>query len=185
LIGLCRELPSSAHLIGCDNSSAMLERAKRNIEANHFQKRIAVRHAELNDQPSDFSLRKAGVVTMCWTLMFIRPFQRDRVIRWIYDSLVDGGVFIVTEKILTNTGNMNRFFIDVYYEFKRQRGYSETEISRKREALENVLIPYRVEENLDLFRRNGFDMAETFFQWFNFAGFLCVKKSVSRRRFRT
>ena len=47
---------------------------------------------------------------------------------------------------------------------------------RKREALENVLIPYRVEENLELFRRNGFEIVEPFFQWFNFAGFLCVKK---------
>jgi tRNA (cmo5U34)-methyltransferase len=185
LIGLCRELPTSARFIGYDNSSAMLERAIRNIKANHFQRRIAVRHAELNGRPSDFSLRNAGVVTMCWTLMFIRPLQRDKVIRWIYDSLVDGGVLIVTEKILTNSGNMNRFFVDLYYEFKKQAGYSETEISRKREALENVLIPYRVEENLDLFRRNGFDIPETFFQWFNFAGFLCVKKPVSRRRART
>jgi len=176
LIGLCRELPPSAHLVGYDNSPAMLERARRNIEANHFQKRIAVRHAELNGQLSGFPLQNAGVVTMCWTLMFIRPLRRDNVIRWIYDSLVDEGVLIVTEKILTNSGHMNRFFIDLYYEFKRQRGYSETEILRKREALENVLIPYRIEENLDLFRRNGFDIVETFFQWFNFAGFLCVKK---------
>ena len=84
----------------------------------------------------------------------------------------------MTEKILTNNGHMNRFFIDFYYDFKRKQGYSETEILRKREALENVLIPYQIAENLDLFRRNGFEMVETFFQWFNFAGFLCVKKRV-------
>ena len=47
---------------------------------------------------------------------------------------------------------------------------------RKREALENVLVPYRLDENVELFRRNGFELVETFFQWFNFAGFLCVKK---------
>jgi len=185
VIALCRELPASAQLIGYDNSSAMLERAVLNIRANHLEKRIAVRYAELNGRPSAFSLRNAGAVTMCWTLMFIRPLQRDKVIRWIYDSLADGGVLIVTEKILTNSGNMNRFFIDLYYEFKKQKSYSETEISRKREALENVLIPYRVEENIDLFRRNGFEIVETFFQWFNFVGFLCVKKPVSRRGART
>lgn len=50
-------------------------------------------------------------------------------------------------------------------------------IARKREALENVLVPYQLNENLDLFRRNGFEIVETFFQWFNFAGFLCVKKA--------
>jgi len=116
---------------------------------------------------------------MCWTLQFVRPLGRDNLIRWIYDALVDDGVLIVTEKILTNNGNMNRLFIDYYYEFKRRNGYSDTEIARKREALENVLIPYRLEENVDLFRRNGFEMVETFFQWFNFAGFLCVKKPAS------
>ena len=72
---------------------------------------------------------------------------------------------------------MNRFFIEHYYEFKKGQGYSQFEILRKREALENVLIPYRLEENIELFRRNGFQIVETFFQWFNFAGFLCVKKS--------
>jgi tRNA (cmo5U34)-methyltransferase len=176
MIGLCRELPATARFVGYDNSPAMLDRARENIAANHFRKRIEVRHADLNGQLSDCPLPNASVVTMCWSLQFIRPLRRDSLIRRIYDSLVDEGVLIVTEKILTNDGNMNRFFIDLYYDFKRQNGYSQTEILRKREALENVLIPYRLEENLDLFRRNGFDVVETFFQWFNFAGFLCVKK---------
>jgi tRNA (cmo5U34)-methyltransferase len=91
--------------------------------------------------------------------------------------MVDGGALIVTDKILTNDSNMNRFFIDFYYNFKRRTGYSEEEILRKREALENVLVPYRVDENFELFRRNGFAIAETFFQWYNFAGFLCVKST--------
>jgi tRNA (cmo5U34)-methyltransferase len=96
--------------------------------------------------------------------------------RSIYDGLREGGALVVCEKILTNSSDMNRFFIDFYYDFKRRNGYSETEIQKKREALENVLIPYRVTENFELFARNGFQIVETFFQWFNFAGFLCVKK---------
>jgi tRNA (cmo5U34)-methyltransferase len=72
---------------------------------------------------------------------------------------------------------MNRFFVDFYYDFKRKNGYSEDEILRKREALENVLVPYRSDENFELFRRNGFRIVETFFQWYNFCGFLCVKSS--------
>ncbi len=176
LIGLCRELPSSARLVGYDNSMPMLNRARQNIEENHFRERIDLRYGELNGQQSDFPMEHASVVTLCWTLQFIKPLRRDNLIRRIYDALVDQGVLIVTEKVLTNDGNMNRLFIDFYYELKRRRGYSNAEIQRKREALENVLIPYRLEENLDLFRRNGFEAVETFFQWFNFAGFLCVKK---------
>jgi tRNA (cmo5U34)-methyltransferase len=118
---------------------------------------------------------------MCWTLQFIRPLYRDYLIRHIYDSLVEGGALLVTEKVLGNTGTVNRLFIDFYYDYKRRHGYSEIEISRKREALENVMIPYRVEEDLELFRRCGFEIVETFFQWYNFVGILCIKKpSLSR-----
>jgi tRNA (cmo5U34)-methyltransferase len=179
LIGLGRELPVSARLVGYDSSLPMLARARKNVQENHFQERIELCHADLNGQLSDLSLENAGVVTLCWTLQFIRPLRRDNLIRWIYDALADEGVLIVTEKILTNSGHMNRFFIDLYYEFKKRRGYADAEIVRKREALENVLIPYRLDENVELFRRNGFELVETFFQWFNFAGFLCVKKPAS------
>jgi tRNA (cmo5U34)-methyltransferase len=92
--------------------------------------------------------------------------------------LANGGVLIVTDKVLTSDSNMNRLFIDFYYDFKRRNHYSEVEISKKREALENVLIPYRLDENIELFRRNGFSSVETFFQWYNFAGFLCIKHTV-------
>jgi len=180
LLGLCQELPASAHCIGYDNSLPMLEQARQKIQASNLQERVQVRYGDLNGALSALALENASVITMCWTLQFIRPLRRDDVVHWIYDRLVDEGVLIVTDKILTDNGHMNRFFIDFYYEFKKRQGYSETEIVRKREALENVLIPYRVEENLELFRRNGFEIVEPFFQWFNFAGFLCVKKPALR-----
>jgi tRNA (cmo5U34)-methyltransferase len=176
LIALSRELPASTRFVGYDNSRPMLERAAQTVAAHHVHERVDLRYADLNGALSDLPLENAGLVTMCWTLQFIRPLRRDNLIRWIYEALADEGALIVTEKILTGNGHMNRFFIDLYYDFKRRHGYSDTEILRKREALENVLVPYRLDENVDLFRRNGFEIVETFFQWFNFAGFLCVKK---------
>jgi len=176
LIGMRQRLPPTARLFGYDNSLPMLDQARQKIAEHHFEEHIEVRISDLNGSLLDLHLENASVVTMCWTLQFIRPLGRDNLIRRIYDSLVNEGVLIVTEKILTNNGHVNRFFIDFYYDFKRKNGYSDTEIARKREALENVLIPYQLKENLDLFRRNGFEIVETFFQWFNFAGFLCVKK---------
>ena len=178
LIGLARELPDSARFLGYDNSQPMLVRARQKIEQAHLQDRIQLHHGDLNGSLCDLPLENAGIVTMCWTLQFVSPLRRAEVIRWIYNSLADNGVLIVTEKILTNRGDINRFFVDLYYDFKRGCGYADAEIARKREALENVLIPYRLEENLDLLRRGGFELVETFFQWFNFAGFLCIKKPV-------
>jgi tRNA (cmo5U34)-methyltransferase len=178
LINLCREVDGPGLFIGYDNSIPMLEQAKYKIKENSLENRIEVRYGDLNGDLSNLAIENASVITMCFTLQFIRPLKRDNLIKKIYSSLVEDGVLVVTEKILTSTTHMNRFFIDFYYDFKRRNGYSENEIMRKRESLENVLVPYRIDENLDLFRRNGFEIVETFFQWYNFAGFLCVKKPV-------
>lgn len=62
---------------------------------------------------------------------------------------------------------------------KRANGYSDTEIARKRETLENVLIPYRPEENIELLTRNGFHAADTFFRCYNFAAIVAVKGSTA------
>lgn len=174
LVNLANHFPDS-QLLGYDASQPMLEQARRNIETARLGERIDLRQADLNDDLDTLDFSNTSVVTLCWTLQFIRPLKRDALIRKIYDNLLAGGVLIVTEKVLTNNSHMNRFFIDFYYDFKRANGYSDDEITRKREALENVLIAYRLDENMELFHRNGFETAETFFQWFNFAGILCVK----------
>ncbi|HYQ72819.1 MAG TPA: carboxy-S-adenosyl-L-methionine synthase CmoA [Gammaproteobacteria bacterium] len=175
LIRLADQLGPEASLIGYDNSEPMLERARGNADKAGMGDRIEFKFADLNGSLGDVSIEGASVVIICWTLQFIRPLRRDILIKKIYDGLEDGGALIVTEKVLTNDSNMNRFFIEFYYDFKRRNGYSEEEIMKKREALENVLIPYRFDENFELFRSNGFQTVETFFQWYNFAGFLCVK----------
>jgi tRNA (cmo5U34)-methyltransferase len=50
------------------------------------------------------------------------------------------------------------------------------EISQKREALENVLVPYKLSEDNLLLRESGFAHVEIFFKWYNFAGLIAVKK---------
>lgn len=175
LMRLAKATGPDSHLVGYDNSAPMLDKSAANIEKAGLSSQIELREGDFNADLSQLELSNASVVTICWTLQFVRPLKRDHLIKWIYDGMVDGGALIVTEKILTNDSNMNRYFIDFYYDFKRRNGYSEEEILKKREALENVLVPYRVDENFEMFRRNGFRTVETFFQWYNFAGFLCVK----------
>jgi tRNA (cmo5U34)-methyltransferase len=65
--------------------------------------------------------------------------------------------------------------IDIYYGYKRRQGYSDYEIAAKREALENVLIPFTIEENLRLCREAGFSQVDTLFQWANFVTFRAKK----------
>jgi tRNA (cmo5U34)-methyltransferase len=180
LVTLCEALPDAGRFVGYDNSLPMLERAQAKVDERGLTERIDLRHGDLNGDLTELDLRNASVVMLSWTLQFVDPLRRDALIRWVYDGLVDDGVLVVSEKVLTNDSDANRFFVDFYYDFKRENGYSESEILRKREALENVLIPYRAEENEQLFRRNGFQIVEQFFRWYNFCGFLCVKKPPPR-----
>jgi tRNA (cmo5U34)-methyltransferase len=175
LLNLAPVIPDTGRLIGFDSSLPMLEQAREKIGHEKLSERIQIEYADLNGKLNRTRLENASVVLLCWTLQFVRPLNRSRLMRWIHGGLVEGGVLIVTEKILTNSPHMNRLFIDQYYDFKRCNNYSAEEIRRKREALENVLIPYCTAENLQLFRRSGFEVIETFFQWYNFAGYLCVK----------
>lgn len=85
------------------------------------------------------------------------------------------GCLILVEKVLGQDSTLNRLFIKYHYDFKKRNGYSELEIAQKREALENVLIPYHLEENRELLLRNGFRTCDVFFRWYNFCGMLAIK----------
>jgi tRNA (cmo5U34)-methyltransferase len=173
LISLARGIGDpTVRFLGVDNSQPMLARARHNLEAAGLMDRCELRAADLNDE---IDLGEASVVIMNWTLQFVRPLNRDRVIRRIHDGLKDNGCLIVFEKVLGDESLLNRMYIDLYYDFKRRNGYSDLEIAEKRERLENVLIPYRIDDNLQLLRRNGFAVNDVVFRWYNWAGFLAVK----------
>ena len=88
--------------------------------------------------------------------------------------MVDQNKVFLIEKIKSDIPALNETFIDLHHQFKRDRDYSDLEISRKREALENVLIPWTVEENQSLIKKAGFHTVDLFFKWNNFAGFIAL-----------
>lgn len=153
-------------LIGIDNSKAMLDRAKKKIKA--FGVDIKLIESDI----LDFEFGKSDLIISNYTLQFIRPIYREELLKKIYDSLNDGGVFIFSEKVITNDKILNKQMIDAYFEFKKKQGYSEFEISQKREALENVLIPYTVRENFEILNRVGFKHSDLLFKWLNFSTFI-------------
>jgi tRNA (cmo5U34)-methyltransferase len=161
----------SVSLVGVDYSAPMLDRA-----TERFRGQAAVAptfiHADLNEE---CSIQNASVVVLNLTLQFVRPLNRDRLIGSIARGLHPNGCLLLVEKVVGKDRMLNRLFIDYYYAMKRRKGYSDIEIAQKREALENVLIPYRIEENVDLLKRNGFAEADVFFKWYNFAGMVAIK----------
>lgn len=160
-------------LIGIDFSEAMLEMARKKLKKNDVLNRCFLINEDLSQ---NFEVKNAGVVIMNLTLQFINPAKRGFVVSKIFNGLRRNGYFILVEKILSNEEKFNSKFVEFYHDFKMRNNYSNIEISRKREALEHVLIPYTYDENVRLLKKNGFKSVESFFRWYNFCGIIAVKK---------
>ncbi len=168
LIEAAGKVGEGVEYIGIDNAPAMIEMARRKAEAMESDVRFLC--ADILE--ADFG--PCDVVVANYTLQFIRPPIRLDAVKKIAAALKPGGLFLCSEKILMNDKWLDRAIIEIYYDYKKSKGYSETEIARKREALENVLIPYTIEENRTMFMKAGFSGVDTLFQWGNFATFAVV-----------
>jgi len=172
LINLNKNLGSRVKYVGVDYSEEMLSKCRAKLTEQNFEGEYDLICADLN---SGVHIENASVVLMVLTLQFVRPLYREKLIKTILDGLNDNGCLILVEKVLGEDSLFNRMFIKYYYEMKKRRGYSEMEISQKREALENVLIPYRLLENRELLLNQGFRYCDVFFKWYNFCGIVAVK----------
>jgi len=174
MLHIAKALPPGldTRFVGIDSSEEMLGIARQKLEASAFPWPFELRFADMNQ---GVEIHQASVVLMVLTLQFIRPLYRESLVRSIHAGLEDNGCVILVEKVLGEDSTFNRLFIKHYYEMKRRSGYSELEIAQKREALENVLVPYRLEENRDLLRKQGFSQVDVFFKWYNFCGILARK----------
>lgn len=169
LINIANRSSHKLNLVGIDTSVAMLDRASHKAKGYGHQIQF------IQDDIFNVELEKADVIISNYTLQFIRPLQREKLIKKIYHSLNEGKVFIFSEKVICDDKVLNKQFIDEYYQFKKTQGYSEFEIAQKREALENVLIPYTYEENQKMIKEAGFKHIECLFKWVNFATFIAIK----------
>jgi len=172
MIHMDQTIPAHIPFVGVDDSADMLEKCKVKLSEMGITRPYKLTVEDLN---CNVTIDNASVVVLCLTLQFIRPVNREKLLRSIYAGLVPGGVLIVIEKILAEDSAFNRDFIKYYYDFKRRNQYSEMEIAQKREALENVLIPYKLSENIALLKESGFRTTETFFKWYNFSGLIAKK----------
>jgi len=172
LLNLHRSIDEDARLIGVDYSQDMLDKCEERLAKEQVSRDYELLRSDLN---TPLEVNNASVVVLNLTLQFVRPLYRDRLIKAVFEGLVENGCLILIEKVLGNNSNFNQLFIKFYYEMKKRQGYSDMEIARKREALENVLIPYRLDENVQLLVRNGFNRFDIFYKWYNFCGIAAMK----------
>lgn len=169
LLELHGKMSTDMKLKGIDNSEAMISRAKQKCKAYGVDLDL-----ELGDM-LEYDYKDEDVIIANYTLQFIRPIQRTKLVQTIHQSLSDGGLFIFSEKIAFENTHLDKEMIEIYHKYKQTQGYSKFEITHKREALENVLVPFTIKENILMCKEAGFSKIDTIFQWANFVTFVARK----------
>jgi tRNA (cmo5U34)-methyltransferase len=158
-------------IISIDASEAMTERCRKGIDRDHNPTPVKV----LCDDIRNIEITDASVVVLNFTLQFIPPAERSGLLKSIHSGMRPGGVLILSEKVGFDDIHVNELLTDIHHDFKRAHGYSDLEISQKRSALENVLIPETIPAHRDRMLDAGFSSVDVWFQCFNFMSMLAIK----------
>ena len=161
-----RHFKKKINLIGIDESKEMIKSAKKN-NTNKI-KFLSKNLVDFNYQNSDF-------ITSLYTLQFIQPKFRQKLIDKLYSSLNWGGGLVLFEKIRGNDARFQDILNFSYFDFKTEQKLSPIEILNKEISLRSVLEPYTISANLDFLKRAGFKDIMPISQYLCFVGFLAIK----------
>ena len=159
----------SIKIFSIDNSQEMLNQCSKNLLGTEANIQYICNDIE------NIQFENASLIVLNLTLQFINPQYRSDLIKRIFKSLLPGGALIISEKIINENEEINKSLISLHESFKRENGYSETEIAQKRKAIEDVLIPESIEQHQKRLSDAGFKKPLVQMQCINFASFLAVK----------
>ena len=158
-------------IIAVDNSPQMISRLRQLLAEQPVGMPIEVIEGDI----SDTEIADASVVILNFTLQFIDRADRPSLLKEIVAGLRPGGVLILSEKICFTDSHEQQRQTDWHHDFKRAQGYSELEIARKRDSLEDVLQPETAAEHLERLHQAGFSEAYQWYQGFSFASFIAIR----------
>ncbi|MEN1729357.1 MAG: carboxy-S-adenosyl-L-methionine synthase CmoA [Pseudomonadota bacterium] len=157
-------------IIAADTSPEMVQRCREIVTADNSRVPVEVIEADACELPID----KASVVLMYFTLQFIEPGKRQALLKKMASGLQPGGVLLLAEKLAFDPDDQT--WLDTHHhDFKRAQGYSDLEIARKRQALENVLVPETRDAHHQRLLDSGFSQVTDWFQCFNFTALAAIR----------
>ena len=160
------------HIMGVDNSADMIRQAEHNLAAIDAK---TGDYSLLDKDLLDIKIESAAMVLMNFTLQFIPLARRDDLVAKIYAGLLNGGILVLSEKIKFDNIKTNQALIDIHHQYKADQGYSQMEISQKRDAIENVLIPETLEIHIRRLENAGFSVVTPWVQNLQFISILAIK----------
>jgi len=158
-------------IIGIDSAPAMVERCRAVLAEDDSVTECIV----LEDDVRRVEIGNASMVVMNYTLQFLPISERLLMIRRIYSGMNEGGVFVLSEKVADDDPEVERLLVELHHEFKKANAYSDLEISRKRSALENVLIPETTDVHLQRLEDAGFSHSGVWLRHFNFVSIVAIR----------
>ena len=163
------------HIVAVDNAPAMVECCRQVMEEDDASRTSDTSVEVVHGDIRDVKIANASMVVLNYTLQFLELADRDAMIQKILDGLGGGGVLVLSEKVVDDDPHVEELFVDLHHEHKRRNNYSALEISRKRAALENVLIPESVADHRERLSRAGFRHAAVWLRYFNFVSIVAIR----------
>ncbi|WP_066801081.1 carboxy-S-adenosyl-L-methionine synthase CmoA [Moraxella oblonga] len=163
--------PDELQIIAVDISAPMIDKAKTVLTEHYPAHQIDFVLADI----CELDLQECDMIILNLTLQFLSPEKRLDLLKKCYNALSKGGILILTEKTHLTDEQNNAWLIERYYDFKRANGYSELEISGKRNALENVLITDDEATHFYRLSEAGFERSLTWFRFLNFMSMVAFK----------
>lgn len=160
-------------IISVDSSQSMIDSCRGALDSSE-----AGDIQFVCDDIRDIVIANASVVVLNFTLQFIPVEQRLGLLQKIYEGMVPGGVLILSEKLAFEP-QQQQLFSALHHVFKQANGYSDLEISQKRTALENVLLPETMAQHEQRLLQAGFAAVYCWFQCLNFASMIAFKSGFS------
>ncbi|MDQ6995108.1 MAG: carboxy-S-adenosyl-L-methionine synthase CmoA [Mariprofundaceae bacterium] len=161
----------SCHIFAIDNAPAMIEQCQAYIDADTAPTPVTLQCADIQN----ITINNASIVILNFTLQFIPIQERQALLTHIASGLREGGILVLSEKVCFDDATENQRNIALHEGFKRSQGYSDIEISQKRQSLEHVLIPETLATHHQRLHDAGFKHSQTWFQCFNFSSILAFK----------
>ena len=160
---------TGSRFIGIDIEKEMIQAARNKISP------LPENIEFVKDDILQIELEPADLIVAYYTVQFIRPSERQRLISKLYDSLRWGGALIMFEKVRGPDARFQDILTRLYDDYKLERGYSAEEIISKSRSLKGVLEPFSTQGNIDLLKRAGFVDIMTVMKHLCFEGFLAIK----------
>ena len=166
---------SGCRIVAVDTSPAMLERCKDVVAEDSGPTDLMTDVDFVLGDIRDIEFVNASMVVLNYTLQFVPAADRDVLLRKICAGMNDGGILVLSEKVFDENPHMESLLVDLHHEHKRRNNYSALEISRKRAALENVLVPETVALHRARLKNAGFSYSAVWLRYFNFVSIIALR----------